>query len=593
MVVAAGALAGVLILVKPSALTILAAVVRGGPGRVGAGGEGLSRARASRSAVCVLVIAPWTIRNYAEFDSFLPLSVQDAGIYGVFNDEAAHDDEHPLDMASVRRPATPTCSTPRIHCTTTSSATELRDNALEYVEDHPSSVPKAVFWNGLTRFWDVRDPDEALNEVKFQGRSRTLTWIGLVIWWILLPLGLIGLVAVDGAPAAPGIVGAARGDVRARLLRVHREQRDALPRAVRARLRGPRLLRGRGAGRSGTRREAVLGQAREARTRGSSSANELDYSDPDLDRFWASGEHDVDVLLGSARRRARPIGPRGRARLRRGPDDPRDRRPGRPGDRGRRLAADARDRARAEPGARERRVEARRREDARAGSPTRSAEVCLSHIVLQHMPDPQVTLGYVREMGRVLRPGGQALFQVSNTPVVHRAPHEGPRRRWSALRGRWPRGAAVRLPGSARRSTSTTCARRPPTAGMEIERIVGEGTQFCFVRARRRLRRRAPSTATCHWRICFTDGGRWKPSRSIPSKPAAVSHARRPARFGDPPVERRRERLELGHRPARRAERRARRERLDDHERAAGLRARRGCARALRRGRAGAAGSRR
>jgi 4-amino-4-deoxy-L-arabinose transferase-like glycosyltransferase len=199
-VVAAGALSGVLILVKPSALTILAAVVPailiGWRWRLG-----LARAAIAVGA-CVLVIAPWTIRNYAEFDSFLPLSVQDAGIYGVFNDDAAHDDEHPW----IWRPKTTrdvALFDPAHPLLDDELRAELRDRALEYVDDHPSSVPKAFFWNGLSRFWDVRDPNEALNEVQFQGRSRTLTWIGLVIWWVLLPLGLVGLWM---ARRRPGIV---------------------------------------------------------------------------------------------------------------------------------------------------------------------------------------------------------------------------------------------------------------------------------------------------------------------------------------------------------------------------------------------------
>ena len=119
-----------------------------------------------------------------------------------------------------------------------------------------------------------------------------------------------------------------------------------------------------------------------------------------------------------------------------------------------------------------------------SGVPDGSAEVCISHIVLQHIPDPEVTLGYVREMGRVLRPGGHALFQVSNAPVLHRAPHEGPRRRWSALRGRWPRGQ--RSPAWVGSAVDLDDLRAAAAdGGMEIERIVGEGTQFCFVRARR------------------------------------------------------------------------------------------------------------
>src|SRR3954470_21127316 len=56
------------------------------------------------------------------------------------------------------------------------------------------------------------------------------------------------------------------------------------------------------------------------------------------------------------------------------------------------------------------------------------ADAVVSHVVFQHIPDPEITLGYVREIGRVLRSGGWAAFQVSNDPKVHR-----------------PRGRAARL----------------------------------------------------------------------------------------------------------------------------------------------------
>jgi SAM-dependent methyltransferase len=113
---------------------------------------------------------------------------------------------------------------------------------------------------------------------------------------------------------------------------------------------------------------------------------------------------------------------------------------------------------------------------------TCSADVCFSHVVFQHIPDPEVTLGYVREMGRVLAPGGYAAFQVSNAPQIHRRPdwttrlnrsargllHRGPR---GQLNPAW-RGSAIEL--DALREVSAQ-------AGMEARRIIGEGTQFCFV----------------------------------------------------------------------------------------------------------------
>lgn len=117
-----------------------------------------------------------------------------------------------------------------------------------------------------------------------------------------------------------------------------------------------------------------------------------------------------------------------------------------------------------------------------AGVANASADVCFSHVVFQHIPDPAVTLGYVREMGRVLVDGGRAAFQISNDPRVHRN-----RRLLSRLgssigggpRGRthpaW-RGSAVdldELVGTAQ------------SAGMSLERIAGAGTQFCLVMLRK------------------------------------------------------------------------------------------------------------
>lgn len=111
------------------------------------------------------------------------------------------------------------------------------------------------------------------------------------------------------------------------------------------------------------------------------------------------------------------------------------------------------------------------------------ADACVSHVVFQHLPDPAITLGYVREMGRVLRPGGWAAFQVSNDPGLHR-PRAGAAHRVAALLGRAPGGQrAPEWLGSAVEVEELRSAAED--GGMELERIVGEGTQFCLVRARR------------------------------------------------------------------------------------------------------------
>jgi SAM-dependent methyltransferase len=107
-----------------------------------------------------------------------------------------------------------------------------------------------------------------------------------------------------------------------------------------------------------------------------------------------------------------------------------------------------------------------------------SVDAVVSHVVFQHLPDPAITQGYVREMGRVLKPAGWAAFQVSNDPEVHR-----PRRRLR-LRLRGPRGQRHRAwLGSAVALDDLRAA--AVDGGLAVERVVGEGTQFCLVALRR------------------------------------------------------------------------------------------------------------
>ncbi len=102
-----------------------------------------------------------------------------------------------------------------------------------------------------------------------------------------------------------------------------------------------------------------------------------------------------------------------------------------------------------------------------------SATVCFSVVVFQHIPDALVTLGYIRETGRILRPGGWAALHVSNDPGVHRLANGGggdPESHPAWL------GSAVDL--EAVRDAATE-------AGMSLDRVVGAGTQWCGLRLSR------------------------------------------------------------------------------------------------------------
>jgi SAM-dependent methyltransferase len=118
--------------------------------------------------------------------------------------------------------------------------------------------------------------------------------------------------------------------------------------------------------------------------------------------------------------------------------------------------------------------------------PDASVDLIMSFVVFQHIPDPEVTLAYVRDMGRVLKPGGRAAFQVSNNPTPHRPASSRAPLRWRlrALGGRNPRGA--RDPAWLGSMVELGDLRAAAAAGgMDVELVVGEGTQFCMVALRR------------------------------------------------------------------------------------------------------------
>jgi SAM-dependent methyltransferase len=117
--------------------------------------------------------------------------------------------------------------------------------------------------------------------------------------------------------------------------------------------------------------------------------------------------------------------------------------------------------------------------------PDGSVDACVSHVVFRHIPDPAITLGYVAEMGRVLRPGAFGAFELSNEPEAHVHRSTGRFPRLAALVGRAPRGvrdeawvgSCVDL-GDLRATADR--------AGLEVGRVSGEGTQFCAVLVTRR-----------------------------------------------------------------------------------------------------------
>jgi SAM-dependent methyltransferase len=209
--------------------------------------------------------------------------------------------------------------------------------------------------------------------------------------------------------------------------------------------------------------------------------NRLAYGDPDVEAFWEGGERDLDTILGALGVAVEPgsvvvdvgcgLGRLSRALAGRAASV---------------RAIDVSGEMLAQARAHNAHLEnvewlhgdgtsLRPIEDA-------CADALVSHVVFQHIPDPAVTLGYVAEMGRVLRPGGWAAFQISTDPSIHRRrllSTPARRLRRSGPRGQDDRawlGSAVDLEDL--RSTAAA-------AGLDLAQVLNPGTQFTLVLARR------------------------------------------------------------------------------------------------------------
>lgn len=113
-----------------------------------------------------------------------------------------------------------------------------------------------------------------------------------------------------------------------------------------------------------------------------------------------------------------------------------------------------------------------------------SVDGCFSHVVFQHIPDPEITLGYIHEMGRVLRPGGWTIFVLSSDPRVHQQ-RPTARHRLRSLIGRAPRGGdhPAWLGSSVDPERVRATAEQ---AGLEVRALLAPGTQYTTVYAVRK-----------------------------------------------------------------------------------------------------------
>jgi len=117
--------------------------------------------------------------------------MQDSAAYGTFNDDAAGDPRSPYAWRVRSAREEKLFNGPPIPDAKFRS--ELQRRALDYIKAHPASLPKAFFWNGLSRTWDIRRPAYAIDEVAFEGRNKTVSVVGIAVYYVLLLGALIAL----------------------------------------------------------------------------------------------------------------------------------------------------------------------------------------------------------------------------------------------------------------------------------------------------------------------------------------------------------------------------------------------------------------
>jgi 4-amino-4-deoxy-L-arabinose transferase-like glycosyltransferase len=129
-----------------------------------------------------LVIAPWTIRNWAEFERPVLISTNDGTLLAGANCERTY---HGRDVGFWNIE----CISERSIANEAKQEARWRSEGLTYAEDHASRLP-AVLAVRLLRTWDLYQPRRM---VRFaEGRWVRADQAGVIAYFVLLPVALAG-----------------------------------------------------------------------------------------------------------------------------------------------------------------------------------------------------------------------------------------------------------------------------------------------------------------------------------------------------------------------------------------------------------------
>jgi 4-amino-4-deoxy-L-arabinose transferase-like glycosyltransferase len=146
-------------------------------------------------AACVLVLAPWTIRNFSAFDKPVLLSTNEGGLVAGANCPSTYRGRD-IGSWDIR------CVPQQGRGDESLQAERGRRAGLDYARDNAGRIPLVVLAR-LGRTFELLQPIRQAEHA--EGRATGLEVAGAVTWFLLLPLGVYGLVLLRrrGVPLAP------------------------------------------------------------------------------------------------------------------------------------------------------------------------------------------------------------------------------------------------------------------------------------------------------------------------------------------------------------------------------------------------------